>query len=122
MVEQQLFEKLKTIIPDLKKTKPFDYKDCYSNEFDLIMELKCRHDYHPSAMIEYDKYKKLVQHPRCRYVVSEDDLIFSFDLHNIPEPVWSYKELPKTTEFKNTNKVLKKVGYLPYHLAKKLDI
>jgi hypothetical protein len=122
MVEEELFYKLKKIIPDLKRTSKYDYKDCHSEEFDLVIEIKCRTGYFPSAMIEYEKYVKLLKHPRCRYVVSEDDLIFSFDLQKIPEPEWRWQLLPKTTEFENTTKILKKVGFLPYHLAKKLDI
>ena len=44
--------------------------------------------------------------------------IFSFNLSKLPEPEWADKWMPTTTEFANTKKIMKKVGFLDISLAK----
>jgi hypothetical protein len=39
--------------------------------------------------------------------------IFGWDLNKRPEPIWEKRLMPATTQFENTEKVWKSVGYLP---------
>ena len=42
MTEEILFNKLKSIIPDLQNRHPLSYRDGYSPKYDLSIELKCK--------------------------------------------------------------------------------
>ena len=55
------------------------------------------------------------------YINSTPEGIFSFNLSKLPEPEWADKWMPTTTEFANTKKIMKKVGFLDISLAKRLD-
>ena len=46
------------------------------------------------------------------YINSTPEGQWSFDLSKIPEPAWSNRLMPATTEFTNTKKVIKAVGFI----------
>ena len=112
MNEEILFNLIKSVIPDLKKTDQFSYRDGYSPKYDLTIELKCRHKHYNTLLIEKIKWDKLIKHNPVRYINSTPIGIFSFDLHSIPEPMWMEWEMPHTTEFEDTQKIPKLVGML----------
>jgi hypothetical protein len=69
-------------------------------------------------LIEEMKYRKLITQAAERdlvpfYINSTPQGIFSFDLLDLPEPVWFNHQMPATTEFDRVEKVEKLVGYLP---------
>jgi hypothetical protein len=71
------------------------------------------------------KYRKLIDQAYHRemlpfYINSTPLGIYSFDLTEIPEPEWFTHQMPATTEFENTNKVDKIVGYMDIEEAVKL--
>lgn len=123
MKERDLFIFIKdNLIPDLEcSSNQYEYYDCYSQNYNLHIELKCRRQHYPTLLIEYSKYKKLIKHINCRYVCSTPEGIFSFDLHKIEEPEWFERQLPTTSHFQNRNLKLKKVGYLQLAKAKILQ-
>ena len=127
MREQELFDYLKAdLYPDLVKSEGiYDAFDCISQQAGHYIELKCRATHYPTLLIEEMKYRKLITQAAERdlipfYINSTPLGIFSFDLMDVPEPVWFNHVMPATTEFDRTEKVNKLVGYLPIEEAVQL--
>lgn len=119
MKELDLFQYLnEKHFPDLVKSEGvYDSFDCISEEKKSYIELKCRHTHYPDLLIEQSKYARLVDEAGFRvldpwYINSTPEGIFGFDLLRVPEPAWSEKWMPSTTEFANTSKKMKLVGFL----------
>lgn len=122
MKEKELFNWLKDrFLPDLETTEQFDYKDAYSKEHDLYIELKSRNTYYSDLLIEKIKWDKLIAHPNVRYINWTPRGIFSFDLHKLPEPIWYERPMPQTTEFECTDHIVKTVGFLDISSAKEIS-
>lgn len=121
--EDDLFNFLKKRIPDLQKTGMFDSTDVFSLEYNLRAELKCRRTHYDLLLIERDKWNNLKRSKErnLRYINSTPKGIYSFDVNNIKEPDWFVHLMPKTTDFYETFKINKQVGYLPISLAKRID-
>lgn len=119
MKEQELFDHLKQkVYHDLVKSEgQFDTFDCISQDHQSYIELKCRHTHYPDLLIEQSKYVRLVDEAGFRvldpwYINSTPNGIFAFDLSRVPEPAWEERWMPTTTEFANTSKKVKVVGFL----------
>ena len=117
MREQELFDYLKfKHFPDLEKSEgAFDSFDCTTDDKNLYIELKCRHTHYPELLIEEMKYRRLVNQAGSRtpyYINSTPQGVWAFDLSRVPEPSWSERRMPATTEFSNTRKIMKLVGFL----------
>ena len=119
MKEADLFEHLKVShFPDLTKSEgTFDSFDCISDEKKYYIELKCRHTHYPDLLIEESKYSRLCSEAQERelspwYINSTPQGIYAFDLSRVPQPTWSERWMPATTEFTNTKKIIKLVGFL----------
>ncbi len=119
MKEADLFEHLKAShFPDLIKSEgTFDSFDCISDEKKYYIELKCRHTHYPDLLIEESKYNRLVSEAKERelspwYINSTPEGVYAFDLTRVPQPTWSERWMPATTEFANTSKKIKLVGFL----------
>lgn len=119
MKEADLFEHLKAShFPDLIKSEGiFDSFDCISDDRKYYIELKCRHTHYPDLLIEESKYNRLVSEAKERelspwYINSTPEGIYAFDLTRVPQPTWSERWMPATTEFANTSKKIKLVGFL----------
>jgi hypothetical protein len=117
MREQELFDYLKfKHFPDLEKSEgAFDSFDCTTDDKNLYIELKCRHTHYPELLIEEMKYRRLVNQAGSRtpyYINSTPQGIWAFDLSRVPEPSWSERRMPATTEFSDTRKIMKLVGFL----------
>ena len=127
MKEQDLFDFLKAdLYPDLVKSPGiYDAFDCISEQAGHYIELKCRYTHYPTLLIEEMKYRKLITQAAERdlipyYINYTPAGIFSFDLMDVPEPVWVSQQMPATTQFENDNKIDKLVGYLPIDEAVQL--
>jgi hypothetical protein len=75
-------------------------------------------DHYDSLLIEEDKYRRLLSLAAANdrsaaYINSTPEGIFGWNLNEVPEPVWERRLMPATTQFENTEKVWKSVGYLP---------
>lgn len=117
MKEQELFEYLKfKHFPDLEKSEgAFDSFDCTTDDKNLYIELKCRHTHYPELLIEEMKYRRLLNQAGSRtpyYINSTPQGVWAFDLSRVPEPSWSERRMPATTEFSDTRKIMKLVGFL----------
>jgi hypothetical protein len=119
MKEADLFEHLKAShFPDLIKSEgTFDSFDCISDDKKYYIELKCRHTHYPDLLIEESKYNRLVSEAKERelspwYINSTPEGIYAFDLTRVPQPTWTERWMPATTEFANTSKKIKLVGFL----------
>jgi hypothetical protein len=111
--EEKLFNLLKTkLIPDLEKTDQYNPTDAFSTLRKKVYELKCRRADYSDLLIEKIKWDSLIQKGSVYYINSTPRGIFSFNLKKIEEPEWVVGMMPKTTEFENTNKIPKVVGYL----------
>lgn len=121
MDENYVIEKLKTLTPDLKKLDEFNKKDCYSEQYDLYVEIKTRTRHFDTLTIDKTKWDHLVQFRRCRYVVGTPKGLWSWDLKKIPEPEWFSRSAPSSTYyFQNIDNVIKTFGYLNISDAKDL--
>ena len=127
MNEELLFTFLREgLYPDLVKSEGiYDAYDCISRQAGHYIELKCRATHYPTLLIEEMKYRKLITQAAERdlvpYYINSTPLgIYSFDLMDLPEPVWYVQYLPATTEFEKIGKVDKLVGYLPIEEAVQL--
>lgn len=119
MKEQDLFEYLKlNKFTDLVKSEgTFDSFDCLSSKYNFYIELKCRYTHYPDLLIEKSKYDRLRTEAKLRnmqpwYINSTPKGCWAFNLDELSEPIWSSRPMPATTEFANTNKILKTVGFL----------
>ena len=119
MNEKELFDYLKeNKFPDLTKSEgTYDSFDCISDEAGFYIELKCRHTHYPDLLIEKSKYDRLILEAKYRslepwYINSTPAGKWGFDLFKVPEPTWSERWMPATTEFANTRKIRKTVGFL----------
>ncbi len=120
MTEKEFFSLVKKIIPDLKETSTFSYKDGYSDDLKLTIELKCRRRHYDYLLIERSKYKQLLRNKRMRYINSTPEGIFSFNLSKIEEPNWWIEEMPASTDFSRSQRINKEVGYLNIKDAKNI--
>ena len=128
MKEQDLFDYLKGgWYPDLVKSEnTYDTFDCISDECKQYIELKCRHTHYPDLLIEKSKYTRLLAEAKERelspwYINSTPKGIYAFDLSRVPEPTWTERWMPATTEFANTAKIMKTVGFLHLDYALAVD-
>jgi hypothetical protein len=124
MKEADLFEYLKgKHFPDLYKSEGmYDSFDCISDDKKSYIELKCRHTHYPDLLIEHSKYVRLVDEAGFRvldpwYINSTPKGVFAFDLSRVPQPAWEERWMPTTTEFANTSKKIKLVGFLKLDYA-----
>jgi hypothetical protein len=121
LTEDRLYGLIKEhMIPDLQKTDQFNPCDCFSVEYDLICELKCRRTHYSDLLIEKIKWDKLILSEKVRYINSTPDGVFSFDLRKIQEPEWFEGTMPKTTEFERNDYITKVVGYIPLKCGKNI--
>jgi len=117
MREQELFDYLKSShFPDLVRSENiYDHFDCTTDDKNLYIELKCRHTHYPDLLIEEMKYRRLINQAGDRtpyYINSTPEGIWAFDLSRVPEPAWQERRMPATTEFYDTRKIMKLVGFL----------
>lgn len=122
MKEKELFNWLKDrFLPDLETTEQFDYKDAYSKEHDLYIELKSRNTHYDQLLIEKIKWDKLIAHHNVRYINWTPKGIYSFNIQETVEPTWNERLMPQTTEFEYNDKVIKAVGFLDISSAKEIS-
>jgi hypothetical protein len=126
MTERELFEFVRTLIPDLQMSEfKFSKYDCYSEKYRLDIELKCRRAHYDDLLIEWIKYDALMQrahrfNTKPVYINSTPIGIWAFYLDEF-SPVWENRSMPKTTDFSNNQKISKRVGYLNVNQGKKLE-
>lgn len=119
MNELELYAWLKWhLLEDLKRSD-FEYEtyDCVSESKGIYLELKCRKTHYDKLIIEKVKFDAIRQKAweygyKAWYVNSTPKGIWAFNITDIEGLEWFTRELPKTTEFNNTENVEKIVGYL----------
>ena len=127
MKEQELFDYLKEKhFPDLAKSDgTYDSFDCIANSKKLYIELKCRHTHYPELLIEKSKYDRLLLEATYHsldpwYINSTPEGVYGFDLSRVDAPTWHERRMPTTTEFADTRKKMKVVGFLHLDYALRL--
>ncbi len=124
--EQEFFDKLKAVIPDLVKSdNKFSTNDCTSEQLGAYIELKCRMTYYDTLLIEYSKYARLLEEASTKRLVpayfnATPKGAWGFNLLTMDVEFAEQKNLPATTDFENKDKVTKIVGYLPIEKGFKL--
>jgi hypothetical protein len=127
MSEEELFDQLTELIPDLKKAEnEYSTFDCTSEILNAYIELKCRHTHYNTLLIEKSKYDRLIDEARSKlmaplYINSTPEGVWSFNLDKFDDLVWTDQDnLPATTEFDNKEKVTKAVSFLPIEKGDRL--
>ncbi len=129
MKELDLFNILKLCyMSDLEKSdNPYSRFDCFSNKWNMFIELKCRRTHYDDLIIEKDKHDALIARADSKgfmpfYINSTPEGIYAFNLQNFSDLKWEMKGgLPKTTDFSDRRRIVKEVGFLPISKATKLD-
>jgi hypothetical protein len=115
--EIELSEYLKKHYPDLTKQQDqyssFDYTSEIYKEY---IELKCRYKHYEDLMIEKSKYERVCNLAfkygyKPSYICSTPKGIYKFNLSG-KKSDWTNELCPLTTQFGNTDKVLKEVGFI----------
>lgn len=118
--ERKLFEFLREYeYEDLVHVTNDSYSatDCFSIEYGIYVELKCRKTHYNDLMIEKLKYDRLkAEADRIgltpMYICSTPHGIWQFDLDTLPIKWEDRSDLPATTHFDNKQRITKTVGYL----------
>ena len=116
--EKGLFNWIKkNFISDLKESeKRTSRYDCFSKEYNLDIELKCRRTHYSDLIIEKKKYDALMLRSKEHgtipvYVNSTPKGVWAFYIADI-RITWQNKLLPKHTDFSDNTFIEKKIGYL----------
>ena len=125
MKENDLFNYIKTnYLNDLEQSlDKFSRWDCYSQDRNTRIELKCRQTHYNELMIEKDKYiylliRNKLYGEKCFYVNSTPKGIYSFNILDI-KPCWiTDKRMPATTEFENNTRKQKTYTLININIAK----
>ena len=119
--EKDLFDWFKnTRFSDIEQTSRYSYTDAYIPSLNVYVEFKCRREHYDALLIEKAKWNYLHKLPNCRYVNSTPRGIYSFNILSIPRPSWHMRVLPRTTQFKDIDKIIKEVGYL--HIRQAVEL
>ena len=121
LTEKDLFDWFKnTRFSDIEQTSRYSYTDAYIPSLNVYVEFKCRREHYDALLIEKAKWNYLHKLPNCRYVNSTPRGIYSFNILSIPRPSWHMRVLPRTTQFKDIDKIIKEVGYL--HIRQAVEL
>ena len=122
--EEDLFNALKdSIMPDLEQSEGFmSHYDCYSIKHNMDIELKCRRTHYDELLIEKMKFDALILRSEKYgtipvYINSTPDGVWAFKLLELPEPIWSQRLMPQTTDFAKREKIEKEVGYYSVYMG-----
>ena len=129
--ELEIIEILNNYLIDPIRPEVDTYSITDARNKNYIVELKHRNKFYSDMIIEFDKYKRLMDSSIYYnliplYVCSvENGDVYVFnmnyvDAHHIIE--WEDQMHNKTTEFINNNKIKKKVGFIPVSLSKKICV
>lgn len=115
MTERELYLFLKDKLYfdlEMSSDKMCNY-DSFSRYYKHIIELKCRRTHYDELLIERYKYDSLMSLGCQVYYANytPKGFVYIFDLNKMKVD-WSDREMPKTTDFENTNHKIKAVGYL----------
>lgn len=103
------------------KPSEFEYNRFDALNEKTIFEIKCRDSYYNYTMIEFDKFSynyvySKVNNLNFIYAVEMEGKIYLFDILKLVRAKydfnWQWKELSKTTEFTNNDKVKKYIGFI----------
>ena len=117
---EKKFEKLLKKFDDtFVKLKQFNRCDFYSGKWDCYLELKARKETYLTYGINKDKYDYIIHKKNIRYLIWSPEHIISFNIRNIPEPIWKWELGPDQTEFDDEQLwYYRWVGYFPVEQGK----
>jgi len=127
ITEKELYNILRdSYYPDLTLAgDTYSPGDCYSADFEIFIELKCRQTHYDTLMIEKLKYDRLKEQAQAKgyipiYICSTPNGIWEFNLDVMKIEWIEQSNLPATTQFENTDRVNKLVGFLPITAGKNM--
>lgn len=126
--EKDLYNALqKHLIPDLLSYKKSNSTyDCFSEDLNMQIELKCRRRHYDDLMIERGKWDRLLKESnsngtRSIYLNSTPEGVWAFDLNHLERAnglVWSFKTLPVKTQWDKGQTKRKEVSYIHISMGK----
>ena len=99
----------------------YEYSRFDAEDDEYIAEIKSRNKHYQDTIIEFDKYAynmtySELKNKRFIYIVEASGELYAFDISELVQNKydfkWEWKEMPITTEFGNTEKIKKYVGYI----------
>ena len=128
--EKDLYNALqKHLIPDLLSYKKSNSTyDCFSEDLNMQIELKCRRRHYDDLMIERSKWDRLLRESgkngtRPIYLNSTPKGVWAFDLDHLERAnglVWSFKTLPVKTQWDKGQTKRKEVSYIHISMGKNI--
>ena len=126
--EKALYRAIRdSLIPDLLSYKSHNSTyDCFSEDLNMQVELKCWRRHYDELMIERSKWDRLlseskVNGTRSIYLNSTPEGVWAFDLNHLEKTdslVWSFKTLPVKTQWDRGQTKRKEVSYIHISMGK----
>lgn len=93
----------------------FNPIDAIIESKDIAVEVKCKNSFYSNVIIEKQKWQSLMKHKAARYINAMDLdgrwKVFSFNIKQLPEPIWVKKMIPNASNELYTGWVETEVGY-----------
>ena len=121
----KLNQRLKDLVDLLNYKSNFSRYDCFSEDFNMQIELKCRTRHYDELLIEHIKYEYMMQESaknkaRAIYINSTPQGVWAFDLNHISKTNalnWEVRNLPAKTHWDRGQTKSKKISYLHIDLG-----
>tara|TARA_Y100001938_G_C8101286_1_gene441899 strand:- start:13639 stop:14031 length:393 start_codon:yes stop_codon:yes gene_type:complete len=116
--EKQILDKINLECRLSLKADEYEYNRFDAEDERYIVEIKDRHKFYKDTMIEFDKYSYNLVYSQVAnkdfiYAVRMESNIYIFNLTKKDCSYnWEWRDMPRQTEFGNTEKIKKLVGFL----------
>mgnify|MGYP003133431409 FL=1 len=131
MTEEEIIKKLNTLFPSMEELvkceDEYSHYDCENDTY--IMEIKSRDRHYDPWLIQRDKFvsnydKSIETGKEFIYLTEYKTKIITWNINDLVASGydfgWEVREMPETTEFEQTEPILKEVGYLYEQYGKKI--
>ena len=119
--EKEIVEILNRKTKETILQSPYEYcrYDAYNSR--SIFEIKDRHKFYKQTIIEFDKFSynityAKIMNKRFYYAVRMEGVVYLFDIKELHKNKydfkWEWRAMPKQTEFKENEDIIKFVGYI----------
>tara|TARA_R110002012_G_scaffold138116_2_gene293308 strand:+ start:145 stop:552 length:408 start_codon:yes stop_codon:yes gene_type:complete len=120
--ERFILERLnRFFLSDVLKESKYEYNRYDAENDKYIVEIKHRDKFYKDTIIEFDKFSYNILYAKMTkkffiYVVRINNKIYVFNITKLIQDGynfnWTWKDMPKQTEFANNKEIKKLVGYI----------
>ena len=116
--EKEILDKINLECGLSLKADDYEYNRFDAEDNKYIVEIKDRHKFYKDTMIEFDKYSYNLVYSQMKdkdfiYAVRMESKIYIFNLTKKDcTSRWEWRDMPRQTEFGDTEKIKKLVGFV----------